>query len=397
MNDKALDGIRVLDLSRVLAGPYCAAILGDMGADVIKIEIPGRGDDSRYFNAFANGESAYFMNFNRNKRGMTLNLKSPEGKALFLKLVKKADVVVENFRPGTMDKMGLGYETLREHNPGIIYAAVSGYGATGRYHQRPGYDITVQAMSGVMSVTGHPGTRPVRCGAPIGDIMGGLSAALGIVSALQYRNRTGKGQMIDVALLDTLVALMTNITQLYLVGGQIPTQFGNRYASACPNEEYSASDGMLVIAAANDALWKKMCAVMDRMDLFENPVYKTNYDRVQHADEIKVEIEKWLSDKTVEQAFSLLEGAGIPAAPIYNIKQVAEDPHLAIDRQMFVKTTHPKAGDVVLTGPHIKMSETAPSIRLPAPMLGQHTEEILKNVLGMESDEIAALRTAGAI
>lgn len=397
MNQKALEGIVVLDLARVLAGPYCAAILGDMGADVIKIEVPGRGDDSRFFNAFANGESAYFMNLNRNKRGMTLNLKNQEAKELFIEMVKKADVVVENFRPGTMEKMGLGYDVLREHNPGIIYAAISGYGASGRYHKRPGYDITVQAMSGVMSITGHPGTRPVRCGAPIGDVMGGLSAALGILSALQYRSRTGRGQMIDVALLDTLVALQANISQLYLVGGQVPGQFGNRYASACPNEEYKAKDGMLVIAAANDALWEKLCVLMGRRDLFENKKYKTNFERVTHADEIKAEIEQWLSDKSVAEAFSLIDAAGIPASPIYDLRQVTEDPHIAIDRKMFVQTHHPKAGDVVLTGPHIKMSETDPEIRLPSPMLGEHTDEILSGWMGLDAKQIQQLRDKGAI
>ena len=394
--DKALAGVTILDLTRVLAGPYCTAILADLGAEVIKLEVPGRGDDSRYFNPFVGGESAYYMNLNRNKKGITLNLKG-RGKELFLELVKKVDVVTENFRPGTMDKLGLGYSELQKVNPGLIYAAISGFGQDGPYKDRAGYDLIAQALSGIMSVTGWPDRGPARAGFPAVDVMGGLSGAIGILAALQYRQTTGQGQMIDVSLLDSAVAAMEIINQIYLVEGRVPQRRGNRYESACPNESYLAEDGEFVIAAANDTLWKKVCTIIGRDELFDDPRYQSNHLRVQNHEDIRVAIEEWTKSRKVAEVVEILLNEGVPAAPINDVRQVVEDPHIAGAREMFVEIDHPKAGKVKLTGPHIKFSKTRAEIRIPPPVLGQHNEEIFSGWLGLNPAEMEALKAEGII
>ena len=251
----ALNGIRVLDLTRVLAGPYCGMLLADMGAEVIKIEVPEKGDDSRSFAPFVNGESAYYMNLNRNKKGITLNLKDEKGKKIFLELLKKADIVLENFRPGTMEKLGLGYEVLKEVNPGIIYGCVSGFGHTGPYKNRAGYDIIGQAVGGLMSTTGWPQGESTRTGTAMADVLAGLSVTIGVLGALNYKNKTGIGQKVDIALVDSVVSSMEIITQIYLVGGKIPDKIGNRYESVYPYDSFKAKDGSLVIGCGNDKLF----------------------------------------------------------------------------------------------------------------------------------------------
>ncbi|MDD3513946.1 MAG: CoA transferase, partial [Synergistaceae bacterium] len=281
----ALEGLRVLDLTRVLAGPFCTMMFADMGAEVIKIEEAGKGDDTRQMGPFKNGESAYFMNLNRNKKGITLNLKNPKGKAIFLDLVKKADIVIENFRPGTMEKLGLGYEELKKLNPAIIYAAISGFGHTGRYSQRPGYDIISQAMSGLMSTTGWPDGEPTRTGTAMGDVLGGLSCAIGILSAVFNRLSTGLGQKVDVALVDSAVASLEIINMIYLVEGRIPQRIGNRYESTYPYDSFRASDGSLVIGVANDKLWAQLCEAMDLQHLINDIRFARVRDRVaNHAE-----------------------------------------------------------------------------------------------------------------
>ncbi len=393
----ALEGLRVLDLTRVLAGPFCTMMFADMGAEVIKIEEAGKGDDTRQMGPFKNGESAYFMNLNRNKKGITLNLKNPKGKAIFLDLVKKADIVVENFRPGTMEKLGLRYEELKKINPAIIYAAISGFGHTGRYSQRPGYDIISQAMSGLMSTTGWPDGEPTRTGTAMGDVLGGLSCAIGILSAVFNRVSTGLGQKVDVALVDSAVASLEIINMIYLVEGRIPQRIGNRYESTYPYDSFRAADGSLVIGVANDKLWAQLCEAMDLQHLINAPRFTRVRDRVANHAELKPLIEEWTTRFTVDEVCEKISAAGVPCAPILNIEQVVNDPHIGGDREMFVEMEHPVAGKLKVTGSHIKLSDTPAGVRTPSPALGQNNEEILGSLLGMTSEAIAALRAEGAV
>ena len=275
----ALEGIRILDLSRVLAGPFCTMMLADLGAEVIKIEIPGKGDDSRSFGPFVNGESGYYMNVNRNKAVVTLNLKKPEGRELFLKMVEKADIVVENYRPGVMEKLGLGYDVLKETNPKIIYGAVSGFGHYGPYTQRPGYDVIGQASCGLMSVTGWPDGGPTRVGTAMADSLAGYSLAIGILAALQYRSSTGVGQKVDIGMMDAGIASMQIIYPIYTMGGRLPERIGNRYESNYPTDTFETKDGMMVIGAANDKLWAKLCEVMGKPELAADERYDSNPKR----------------------------------------------------------------------------------------------------------------------
>ncbi|MDR1376727.1 MAG: CoA transferase [Synergistaceae bacterium] len=393
----ALDGLTVLDLTRVLAGPFCSMMLADMGANVIKIEEPSKGDDTRGMGPFKNGESAYYMNLNRNKKGVTLNLKSPKGKKIFLSLVEKADVVLENYRPGVMDKLGLGYESLKEINPRIIYGAVSGFGHTGPYTQKPGYDIIAQAMSGLMSTTGWPGGSPTRTGTAIGDVLGGLSLATGILSAIYRQNRTGLGQKVDISLVDSTVASLEIINMIYTIEGRLPGRIGNRYESTYPYDSFKAADGELVIGAGNNKLWRSLCDVMNMPELKEDSRYLNVRDRVERHSEIKVIIDGWMASKKVDDALKMLDSGGIPCAPIYDIGQVVADPHIAGAREMFVEVEHPVAGTVKLTGSHIKLSATPSSLRTPSPSLGQHNEEVYGECLGLSSQEIAELKQEGVL
>lgn len=396
-NQGALSDLTVLDLTRVLAGPFCTMMLADMGANVIKIEQAGKGDDTRHMGPFKNGESAYYMNLNRNKRGMTLNLKDPRGKEIFLEMVKKADIVTENFRPGTMEKLGIGYEDLKKVNPGIIYAAISGFGHTGPYKMRPGYDIIAQAMSGLMSTTGWPGGEPTRTGTAMGDVLAGLSSAIGILAAVNSRRTTGEGQKVDVALVDSSVASLEIINMIYLVEGRVPERIGNRYESTYPYDSFKAADGSLVIGAGNDKLWQNLCKVMGQPELAEKTEYLYVKDRVHKHEELKPIIEKWTAEYTVDEILEMLNGAGVPCAPIMSIDKIVKDPHIAGDREMFVKTEHPVAGDLTVTGSHIKLTGTPASIRTPSPLLGQHNEEILENTLGFDKDKVAQLKKDGVL
>lgn len=392
-----LEGVRVLDLSRVLAGPYCGMLLADLGADVIKIEVPGKGDDARINYPIINGESAYFMNLNRNKRGITLNLKSEKGKEIFRNLVKKSDIVVENYRPGVMDKLGLGYEDLKKINPAIVYGAVSGFGHYGPYSQRPGYDIIGQAMSGLMSTTGWPDSPPTRTGTAISDVMGGVSCCVGILAAYINRLKTGKGDKVDVALVDAMVSSLEIINTLYLVSGKVPQRIGNRYEAIYPYDSFQASDGMLVIGAGNQKLFTILCDVMGTPELLENPLFKDNNLRVINHDSLKPYVENWLKDKTIDEAVDILLKAGVPAAPINTIDRVARDPHIAGAREMFVEIEHPVAGKFKITGNQIKLTDHKIDTFRPAPLLGQHNHEVLKELLGMTDEEIDKLQEEKAI
>lgn len=388
----ALAGLVVLDMTRVLAGPFAGMMLADLGADVIKVEEAGKGADERHLGPFKNGESAYFMNLNRNKKGVTVNLKSAKGKELFRALVKTADVVLENYRPGTMEKLGLGYEELSQINPRLVYAAVSGFGHYGPYKDRPGYDIISQAMSGLMSTTGWPDGEPTRTGTAMGDVLGGLSVTIGILAALRHRDATGQGQKVDVALVDSAVASLEIINMIYLVEGRIPQRIGNRYESTYPYDSFKATDGSLVIGTANDKLWQILCKEMDRPDLAAKEEWARVRDRVREHAAVKIEVESWTRQHTVAELVDRLLSAGVPAAPIYDIAQVVADPHIGGAREMFVDIEHPVAGKMKITGSHIKLSETPTSIRKPSPALGENNSEIYGGRLGLSEAELQVLK-----
>lgn len=391
MNGKGLlDGVRVLDLTRVLAGPYCGMMLADMGADVIKIEMPGKGDDSRRNAPIVHGESAYFMNLNRNKRGMTLNLKTEKGQEIFKKLVSKSDIVLENYRPGVMEKLGLGYEELRKINPAIVYGAVSGFGHYGPYSSRPGYDILGQAMSGLMSTTGWPGGAPTRTGTAISDVMGGIGCCVGVLAAYVNRLKTGTGDKVDVSLVDSMVSSLEIINMIYLCTGRVPGRIGNRYEAIYPYDSFEAKDGMVIIACGNDKLYGLLKGVLMIPEL-EEERFTTNVQRVENHEPLKAIIETWTRERNLDDIVEILLDAGVPSAPINTIDRVAADPHIAGAREMFVDLEHPKAGKMKVTGNQLKFTNQKVIIDRPAPLLGQHTEEILGELLGISSDEYEEL------
>jgi len=393
---QALEGIKVLDLTRVLSGPYATMILADMGVDVIKLEQPGKGDDSRQFGPYVEGESAYFMSLNRNKRSFTMNLKKPEAKELFLEMIKKVDIVVENFRPGTMEKLGLGYEVLKEANPKIIYAACSGFGHSGPYSKRAAYDAVVQAMGGLMSITGQKDGEPTRVGTSIGDIVAGLFTAIGILAALNYRKETGIGQKVDVAMLDCQVAILENAISRYVVTGNVPKPEGNRHPSIVPFEPFDAKDGKVMVAVGNDVLWEKFCYAIEAEELLEVEEYKTNPSRNEHYEELRPKIAEKMTKKTVKEWLDILENAGVPNGPINTVDKVLEDPQV-LARNMIVEVEHEVAGKLKIPGVPIKMSETQGEVKKAAPVLGNDTDEIISELLGMNNEEIEQLKQKGIL
>jgi crotonobetainyl-CoA:carnitine CoA-transferase CaiB-like acyl-CoA transferase len=397
MKKGILEGVKVLDLTRVLAGPYSGMILSDMGAEVVKLEVPGRGDDSRGFTPKVNGESAYFMNLNRNKKSVVINLKTEEGREIFKELIKEFDIVLENFRPGTMEKLGLGYDTLKEINPRIIYGAVSGFGHYGPYSKRPGYDIIGQSMGGLMSTTGWPGGEPTRSGTAIADVLAGLNVTIGVVAAYANVLKTGVGEKVDVALVDSVVSGLEIITQIYFATGKDPQRIGNRYESVYPYDTFKAKDKSYVIGAGNDKLFSKLCKLMNNEELGLDPRFDSNPNRVKNHAELKPIIEEWSKDKEADQIVNDLLELGCPAAPINNISDIAKDPHIAGAREMFVEVDHPKAGKLHLTGCHIKFTETESRIRSASPDLGEHTYEILKSRLGYDDAKLEELLSKGII
>ena len=374
---RALEGIKIIDLSRVLAGPFCTMLLADMGAEVIKVEVPEKGDDSRTFPPFKEGQGTYFINFNRNKKSIVLDLKSSSDVHKFLKIVKSMDVLVENFRPGTMEKMGLGYERLRRVNHQLIYACISGFGHYGPYKDKPGYDIIGQAVGGIMSITGWPDGPPTRTGTAISDILAALFCTIGILSALQARSIHGKGQKIDVALVDSVVSAIGTILQIYLVEKRIPKRSGNKYDFIAPYEAFMAKDGWFVLGVGNDNIWRRFCDSINRKDLINDGRFNTNVERIKNNEELAQIIGQWSANFTVEEIIPILEEDGIPAAPINNLEQIVNDPHIAVAREMIQKIFHPIAGEVKITGNPIKMSETNPQTYKSSPLLGEHTDYII--------------------
>jgi len=392
MNKGALDGIRVLDMTRVLAGPYCTLLLGDMGAEIIKIEVPGSGDDSRTYPPFIGTESAYFMNLNRNKKSLTLNLKAPEGKNVFLDLVKRSDVLIENFRPGTLDDLGVGYATLKTINPKLVYSSISGFGHSGPYQDLPGYDIIGQAMGGIMSVTGWPDSPPTRTGTAIADILAGLCAGIGILSSLIAVRGGGPGQKVDIALVDAVVSAMETIIQIYLVENRIPQRTGNRYEFIYPYDTFKAKDGWVVVAVGNNKLWEVFCDAIGTNHLLEDQTFKDNYDRVKAHEKVKRIVEEWTGTRSVRDIVDFLLSKTIPCAPLYTVEDVVEDPHIADARRMIREIEHPVAGRMKVIGSPINLSEMPAEVRSPAPLLGQHSVEILSSVLNYSADQIEALK-----
>ena len=393
--ESALKGIRVLDMGRVLATPSAGALLGDLGAEVIKLEQPGTGDDSRNFAPMKNGVSCYYKNFNRSKQGITLDLK--KGKDVLLELVKNVDVLIENFRPGTMEKLGVGYETLKEVNPRLIYGSISGFGATGPYRHRAGYDTMSQAWSGVMSITGWPESDPVRCGASFGDVMGGLNLVIGVLAALRYRDQTGKGQKIDISLTDGCVVAEASMMQVYLSTGKVPTKNGNRYTSSAPGGGYHTKDGYMVINGSAPKFFGILCQEMGHPELVDDPRFVTNALRVRNRAELDEIVEAWTTSLTTDEIIDRLLPKGFACAPILTLDQVVANEQIGGARNMFPEIDDPEVGPMRFTNSAVRMSETDPEIRCPAPRLGEHNREIYASVLGYSQEKIDELAAQGVI
>jgi crotonobetainyl-CoA:carnitine CoA-transferase CaiB-like acyl-CoA transferase len=389
-----LEGITVLDLTRVLSGPYCTMLLADMGARVIKIEQPRKGDDTRAWGPpFLEGESAYFLCVNRNKESVTLDFKHPEGRAIIDCLIERADVIVENFRPGTLAKLGLDYPSLAPGHPRLIYASVSGFGQTGPRRNEPGYDAVMQAEGGLMSITGDAGGPPLRVGVAIADIVSGMFAAYGVVNALVARERTGRGQMIDVAMLDAVAALLTYQAGNFFASGRAPERLGNRHPSIAPYETFAASDGDFVLAVGNDELWKKFCTVAG-LDLDER--FATNRERVAGYDQLRPILAARLRTLTRAEWMTRLAAAGIPCGSVRDLREVFDDPQLAA-REMLAELQHETIGALKVVGTPVKLSDTPAGLRTAPPTLGAHTSAVLQGELGLSADAVARLRGMGVI
>ncbi len=391
-----LDGIRVVDLSRVVSGPYCTMTLADMGADVIKIEEPGRGDESRAFGPpFLGGESPYFLSINRNKRSCTVNLKCDDGRAILERLVARADVLVQNFRPGAVERLGLDYDSLAPRNPRLVYCSISGFGDTGPDAARPGYDLIVQGESGLMDLTGEPDGPPTRIGTSIADLTTGLMAAQGILLALYARQTTGRGQHVRVAMLDAVVSLLTYNTGNYFATGDAPTRRGNDHPSVAPYQTLRAADGWINLGIANDALWRRYCDALGRPDLRDDPRFATAPERVRQRVELIPIIETLTGERTVAEWMELLGAAGVPCGRIRNVEEVCTNPQLT-ERGKVVERPHPTAGTVKTIGQPIELDDTPARIRTAPPLLGEHTDDVLRES-GYADEEIRAFRERGAV
>lgn len=400
----ALEGIRVIDLTRAMAGPYCTMMLGDLGADVIKVERPGSGDESRAWGPpfvgpatdSAPGESAYFLSVNRNKRSITLNLKSERGLEIMQRLISRSDILIENFRTGVLDKMGLGFVQAQDINPSLIYCSISGYGRTGPYADRPGYDVIIQAEGGMMGITGPQEGPPSRVGVPVVDITSGMFAAASILAALHARHQSGLGQHIDLSLFDTQTALLTNVAANYLIGGEPPVRLGNDHPNLAPYAAFPASDKWFVLGVANEMQWERFCEVIGRRDMQDDPRFKTNGDRVLHRGELSVILEQVFSETQAQDWLDRFKRAGLPCGPINDVAEVFAHPQV-VPRELILESEHPAAGEIKLTGFPYKLSGTPPSMRFPPPRLGEHTREVLVDLLGYDEAEIPVFQESGAI
>lgn len=392
-NLKPLSDLRVLDLSRVLAGPYCSMMLGDLGADVIKVERPGAGDDTRHWGPpEAGGEAAYYLSVNRNKQSLTVNLKVPEGQEIIRRLSKQSDIVIENYKVGTLQKIGLGYEDLKKINPGLIYCSITGFGQNGPYKDKPGYDFMIQGMGGVMSFTGDPDGPPMKVGVAIVDITAGLFACSSILAALRHREKTGKGQYIDISLLDSVVAWLANVGSNYLISGEIPIRYGNGHPNIVPYEPFKTKNGTYIaLAVGNDRQWQKFCNLAGIEELANDPRYATNPQRVRNRKTLIPIIAEKMLARTGEEWLIELDNLQIPCGPINTLDKVFADPQVLV-REMVAGVPHPTAKTVKIVASPMKLSETPCEITRHPPLLGEHTDLVLQEKLGYGSAKIEALR-----
>ena len=395
-----LDDILVFDLSRVLSGPYCTMYLADFGARVIKLERPGEGDDTRaYGPPFVGSESAYYLSVNRNKESLALDLKHPDGLAIARQIMRRADVLIENFRPGTLDRLGLGWRDVHADNPALIYASISGFGHNGdpAWTSRPGYDLVIQGMGGIPSLTGPPGGAPYKVGTSIADMVAGLYALVGILLALRARDRTGRGQHVDVALMDGQISLLTYHAANWLMAGRPPGRLGNAHPSITPYETYEAADGYVNIAVGNDVLWRDFVRdVIDRPELAQDPMYATNSSRVANRAALAGWLVPLVRSKSVAHWLGRLEAAGVPCGPILSVGEALSHPSV-VGRGMITSVMHPTAGKLEMTGVPVQLSETPGSVRTAPPLLGEHTRSVLRDLCGIEDERLAALEQAGVV
>lgn len=391
-----LQGIRVIDFSQILAGPFCTMLLADMGADVVKVEKPNGGDDTRrYGPPFIEGESAAFLTLNRNKRSIVLDLKSEQGLGVVRRMLADADVMLHNFRPGVVERMGLGYADVSALNPAIVYCAVSGFGATGPYSQRAGFDLVAQGMSGLMSINGFPDAPPAKVGVPMADLNTGMFCAYGILTAYINRLATGKGQHVDASLLESGMAYTLYESATYFATGEVAGPLGSAHRMIAPYQAFATQDGYINIGAANQNNWERMCRAVGRDDLLDDARFASNPERMGNIQSLTPIMEETFRTQTTARWVEVLERAGVPCGPIYNIEQVYADPHVQ-SRDMAVELQHPKAGGIRNIGVAVKLSDTPGSVRMPAPLLGQHTDDVLSE-FGYADAEIAALRQSGAL
>jgi crotonobetainyl-CoA:carnitine CoA-transferase CaiB-like acyl-CoA transferase len=396
-----LEDLVVFDLTRVLAGPFCSMYLGDFGARVIKLEHPDGGDDTRAFGPpFVDGESVYFMSINRNKESVAVDLKDPRGQQIAADLAARADVLVENFRPGTLDKLGLDYATLRQRNPRLIFCSISGFGQSGRpeWVQKPGYDLIIQGMGGAVSLTGEPDGAPLKFGASIADMVAGLYAIIGILVALRVRERTGRGQQVDVSMLDGQISLLTYHAGIHFATGEVPSRRGNRHPLIVPFDTFRAADGYVNIAVGNDGLWRSFCRAVGAplAALVDDPRFATNVARVHHREALAAILDPVVAGRPVQAWIELCDGAGIPCGPILDVGQALRHPQV-LARDMVVEVQHPRAGAVKMTGVPVRLSETPGAVVAPPPLLGQHTRATLSGLLGLDGDAIDQLARDGVI
>ncbi|HEY9477715.1 MAG TPA: CaiB/BaiF CoA-transferase family protein [Microbacteriaceae bacterium] len=392
----ALSGLLVLDLTRILSGPFATMTLADLGADVVKVEQPGAGDDTRAWGPPSQGgEAAYFLSINRNKRSLAVDLKSPEGRAAVWKLALKADVLVENFRPGTAARLGFGFEEVSAANPGLVYASISGFGQTGPDAGRAGYDAIAQARSGIMSVTGEADGPPVRVGVSSADLTAGMWATIGILAALHEKQRTGRGQWVDISLLDGSVAWLTYVSSGYFASGKIPQRYGSAHPTIAPYQAFASSDGYVMVAVGNDGLWRRYAGAIGRPELADDDRFTTNAERVRHRDVLIPLLAHIMATRTTKDWVDALNSAGVPVGPIQTVDEALADPQV-LARGMVAEVQHPTAGALNLVNCPIHLTRTPAQVRTPPPLLGQHTDEVLSE-LGFDDATIASMHAAGTV